>query len=432
MKNIIILSALLFSFISTAAEPVKIWISSVQDKQYYEEMVARYKKIDPNFSAEISAFGFMEMPDKLSVAMKTGIGTPDIVQLDEIVYSMFLRGPAPFLDLADRVKKADIAKDFHPQRLDLFSQGQAIYGLPQSISAYVIFYRKDLFEEFGISADDIQTWDDFQTLGADLAAEGQKFIPLDPSYFEVLLRQRGGRLFDKKGNAFPDFDLAVDTLEILAKMQKDKIGGLPDRGTIFDPVFFSGDVENNEVLAIIGADWYGLDMIQSFCPSLEGKWGIATLPAWTDKKTKKAYKSATFAGQGLMIYKGSKNVDKSWGFMEWVMTDKEANVARFVNRNSFPAYKPAWTDARLLATNSYFANESLGATILSVSSELPKINMNAKRGMAVFLMREKYFASVLMGYQTAEEALKELKGALDSGASMGGGKGPDDKGPQDK
>ncbi|WDE98508.1 extracellular solute-binding protein [Lentisphaera profundi] len=432
MKQLLALSILLFSFASVAAEPVKIWISSVQDKQYYEEMVKRYQKIDPDFKAEVAAFGFMEMPDKLSVAMKTGIGTPDIVQLDEIVYSMFLRGPAPFLDIADRVKKADIAKDFHPQRLALFKQDDALYGLPQSISAYLIFYRKDLFEEFGISADDIQTWDDLKTLGSDLAAEGQKLMPLDPSYFEVLLRQRGGRLFDEEGKAFPDFDLAVDTLEYLKSLQDAKIAGMPDRGTIFDPVFFSGDVENNEVLAIIGADWYGLDMIQSFCPSLEGKWGIATLPKWTDKKTKKSFKSATFAGQGLMIYKGSKNVDKSWGFMEWVMTDKEANVARFVNRNSFPAYKPAWSDARLLATNQYFANESLGATILSVSEELPMINMNAKRGMAVFLMREKYFASIMMGYQKPAEALKELKKMLDNGGSMGGGEGPDDKGPQDK
>ena len=405
MKKLLAIGLSIFSFALCAAEPVKIWISSVQDKQYYEEMVKRYNKIDPDFKAEISAFGFMEMPDKLGVAMKTGIGTPDIVQLDEVVYSMFLRGPVPFLDLSKRVNDAGIAKKFHPQRLDLFSQGKAIYGLPQSISAYVIFYRKDLFDEYGISAEDIDTWENFKNLGKDLAAEGQRFIPLDPTYFEVLLRQRGGRMFDEKGNAFPDFDLAVDTLKYLKSLQDAKIAVLPDRGTIFDPVF-SGDVENNEVLAVVGADWYGLDMIQSFCPALEGKWGVTPLPQWDDKKTKKSYASATFAGQGLMIYKGSKQIDRSWKFMNWVMTNNEANVARFVNRNSFPAWKPAWSDARLLATNQYFSNESLGATILSVSNELPKINMNAKRGMAVFLMREKYFASIMMGYQKLKRLSK--------------------------
>ena len=180
----------------------------------------------------------------------------------------------------------------------------------------------------------------------------------------------------------------------------------------------NGNGTVDTVRAIVGADWYGLDMLQSFCPELKGKWGIAPLPKWSEAKGK-TYDSATFAGQGLMIYKGSKQVDKSWEFMKWVMTDKEANVARFTERNSFPAYRPVWSDARLLAQSEYFSNEPLGLTVLQVSKELPPINMNAKRGMAVFLMREKYFASVMMGYQTATEALTELKAALDNPQGQG-------------
>ena len=413
MKKFLYL-ALFFGFaLSSFAEPVKIWISSVQDKKYYEDMATRYSKIDPSFKADIKAFGFMEMPDKLSVAMKTGVGAPDIVQLDEVVYSMFLRGEVPFVDISKQVKEANIAKDFHPQRLQLFSQKEKIYGLPQSLSSYVLYYRKDLFDEFGLDASDIDTWTKLKSIGMELKDEGQKTMPLDPSYFEVLLRQQGGKLFDEKGKAFPDFELAVKTLEYLKDLQKEGIAGLPDRGTVFDPVFFSGDVANNEVIAIIGADWYGLDMLQSFCPELKGKWGVAPLPKWDNAKGK-TYDSATFAGQGLMIYKGSQQVDKSWEFMKWVMTDKEANVSRFVDRNSFPAYKPVWTDARLIAQSEYFSNESLGLTVLQVSQDLPGISMNAKRGMAVFLMREKYFASVVMGHQTAREALTELKAALDN------------------
>ncbi|MDE0838550.1 MAG: hypothetical protein OSB41_05790, partial [Kiritimatiellae bacterium] len=60
------------------ADPVTIWISSYQDKQYYENMVKAYKQVDTHFDADIHAFGFMEMGDKLTVAMKTGVGTPDV------------------------------------------------------------------------------------------------------------------------------------------------------------------------------------------------------------------------------------------------------------------------------------------------------------------------------------------------------------------
>ena len=71
-------------------------------------MVQQYKKIDKDFNAEISAFGFMELPDKLGVAMKTGKGAPDVVQMDEVTYSMFLRGQPPFLDLTDKIKKSGL------------------------------------------------------------------------------------------------------------------------------------------------------------------------------------------------------------------------------------------------------------------------------------------------------------------------------------
>ena len=72
-------------------------------------------------------------------------------------------------------------------------------------------------------------------------------MALDPSFFEVILRQRGSDLFDSEGKFLPDFDLAVDTLSWIQSLSKREIALLPDRGTIFDPVFFSGDVESGEI-----------------------------------------------------------------------------------------------------------------------------------------------------------------------------------------
>ena len=41
------------------AESVNLWISSFQDKAYYEKMVEQYRvKVDQDFSANIQAFGF--------------------------------------------------------------------------------------------------------------------------------------------------------------------------------------------------------------------------------------------------------------------------------------------------------------------------------------------------------------------------------------
>ena len=99
----------------------------------------------------------------------------------------------------------------------------------------------------------------------------------------------------------------------------------------------------------MGADWYGLDLFQQFAPDMKGQWGMLPLPAWTDKKGKLGPRTATFARQGLMICKKSPHENEAWDFIEFVMKDADANLERYKQGNSFPAYLPSWKDKRLLA-----------------------------------------------------------------------------------
>ena len=81
-------------------------------------------------------------------------------------------------------------------------------------------------------------------------------------------------------------------------MAEKQIAVMPDRGSIFDPVFFSGDLEMGEVLCVIGADWYGLDL-SAICSRNGRVWGI--LPSTGKKQMVLGPRAASFAGQGLMI-----------------------------------------------------------------------------------------------------------------------------------
>ena len=401
----------LSGFQAVSAKPVEIWISSYTDKAYYEAMAELYKeKVDKDFEANVTAYGFAEMPDKLMVAIKTRKGGPDIVQLDEVFYGTFLGGKqVPFVDLTKRVKKAGLDKKLHPKRLNVFKWKDKVYGLPQSLSAMMLYYRKDMFEEHDIVPEDLQTWDDFEKIGAELAQKGQRFMALDPSFFEIVLRQRGTDLFDTKGNFLPDFDKAVDTLTWIQSLTKKEIALMPDRGTIFDPVFFSGDIESGEVLCVPGADWYGLDLIQQFSPHMKGEWGIMPLPAW-EEDGKRGPRTSTFAGQGTLIYKGSKQVEKSWKFLEWVITNKEAYTELFLKGNSFPAYLPAYKEEKILKTHEYFTGEpSMGKLLVELSKEIPDVVSHPKRPQAVFTIRENTFANVMHEIKSPKEALNELK-----------------------
>ena len=199
-----------------AAQPVEFWVNSQSDEKYYHSMIQAYKaKVDPAFEANVRSYGFTEMPDKLAIAIKTGINPPDIVQLDEIYFSLYLRGTIPFTDITSRVKKSGLDQGILPQRMGLFTWKDKIYGLPQSVSNVVLYYREDIFKELGITPKSIDTWPKLEAAAKKIRTDARSMLALDWSYFEILMRQRGYELFDKDGKPLPDSAVAVETLKKL-------------------------------------------------------------------------------------------------------------------------------------------------------------------------------------------------------------------------
>lgn len=411
----IAVSSLVIPFTKVSAE-LKLWISSFQDQSYYEQMGELYRqKTGKELELMVEAYGFREMPDKLGAVMRTGEGAPDLVQLDETFFGVFLNGPSPFSDLTQQISKSKLSKTLHPRRLEVFTYDKKTYGVPQSLSALVLYYRKDLFDDFDIKPEDITTWEDFARVGEGLIDnQGQRFLALDGTLFDSLLRQKGTDLFDEKGNFLPDEKVAASILSEFAKMAEKQIAVMPDRGSIFDPVFFSGDLEMGEVLCVIGADWYGLDLFQQFAPGMEGMWGMLPLPTWRKADGTLGPRTATFAGQGLMIMNSSKRKEEAWDFIEFVMTDEDANAERFLQGNSFPAYKPAWKDPRLLGNQPYF-EQSMGELLVELADEIPPVTVNPARPQAIFLMKENFFSSVMYGTLTPEDAIMRMRDAMKSG-----------------
>ena len=117
---------------SLNAEELVIWISSFQDQVYYEQMGELYsEKKKSDVTINVKAYGFREMPDKLGVAIRSGQGIPDIVQLDETFFGVFLNQDSPFMDLSKKVKSSGLAKDLHPKTIGGFHlQRQSDGGSP--------------------------------------------------------------------------------------------------------------------------------------------------------------------------------------------------------------------------------------------------------------------------------------------------------------
>jgi ABC-type glycerol-3-phosphate transport system substrate-binding protein len=395
--------------------PLQIWVTSETDAKYYQQMAELYAKTagHASFRADVRAYGHTEMPDKLAVAIKTGVNAPDVVQLDEIFFSLYLRGEVPFVDLTTRVRAAGLDKKIVPQRSRLFEYGGRVYGVPQSLSGIVLYYREDLFAEAKITPASIDTWEKFRTVGRTIRASSDRgLLALDWSYFEILLRQRGYDIYDASGKVTLDTPVAANTLEWLIQLKNDGVAVQPDRGTIFESAFFSGDVAAGEIMCIIGADWYGLDMIQHMAPTQSGQWRAMPLPVWTDAASRGKSTTSSFAGEGLLVYKGSKRVDDAWGFIQFVMESVEANVQRYLQGNSLTAYAPAWTDPRLHKPEPYFGGQSVAELLMTLAPQLPTVYASPHKAQLVNLWREKYWTAVMRGAIPPRTALAEIQAEL--------------------
>ena len=399
-----------FALAQAVKKPLSMWLSSENDAGYYRKMADLYRtKKRPGFALDVQAYGYTEMPDKLAVAIKTGASPPDLVQLDEIFFSLYLRGEVPFLDLTSRIKASGLDTKILKQRQALFAFGGKTYGLPQSVSAIVLYYRDDLVTRAGLQPADFETWEKLLAAGKKAKSSGPSLLSLDWSYFEILLRQRGFDLFDEAGAPQVDTKAAAETLEWLVRMARAGTGLQPDRGTIFEPSFFSGDVANDETMAILGADWYGLDMIQGLAPGTKGKWRAMPLPAWGDPDSRR---TSVFAGEGLLVYRDSKRADEAWEFIRFVMEDLDANVERYLQGNCFTAYRPAWSDPRLAAPEPFFGGQSLARLIAGLAPEVPVERASPYKAELVNLWREKYWSAVIRGTLSPAQALREIQEEL--------------------
>ena len=357
------------------SEPLKIWLSSAADLHDFENVVKLYQEqVDPNFRAEVQAFGFMDLVYRFNSALQTGVNMPDIVQFDENLVGAYLGNYVPFVDLTDRVLESGLNEKIPPQRMALFSYNDRIYGIPQSLSAVMLYYRADRFEELGINPDDIKTWDDFVEIGLKVKeTTGEYMVALDHSYFQILLRQRGGDIVDKNGNLAITSDLAIDTLDWIIDLLEMDIALVPSRGTLYDGLFIGGEL--HDVLTLIGPEWLGLDYLKYNAFDMEGLWRAMPLPRWNDGVSDDR-RTSSYGGQGLLITAGSNKVEEAWSFIEFALADIEGSVQRFVQDNSFPSYMPAWDDPRLLKSDPYFGGQSLGALLLELAPELPTQNQH--------------------------------------------------------
>ncbi len=212
-----------------------------------------------------------------------------------------------------------------PQALGLTTFEKRTFSVPLDVEPIVMFYRKDLFDAFGIEVP--RTWDEFVQAARVVRDKSPKrrlgIFPTDGAEtFGSFAWQAGAQWFDTSGGAW-NVSLADEpTRRIAAFWQRlideDLVFTNPGNGKLSDAQIASG-----EVLTLLAGAWKaGAHMNAQ--PAMKGLWRIAPLPQWDlDRPALGTQGGSTFA-----VSKDCRDPEAAMEFIIWQVSNPAALRAR--------------------------------------------------------------------------------------------------------
>ena len=132
-----------------------------------EEAGKVYQESHPDVELKFEEMGTDQIYKKLSTSLATGNGIADIICIEgEYLVGYADKFPEGFLDLSDIVDE----KDFLPSKISEVKYNDKIQAFPWDAGPEALFYRTDYFEEAGVDAASLKTWEDLIEAGKKIEA----------------------------------------------------------------------------------------------------------------------------------------------------------------------------------------------------------------------------------------------------------------------
>ncbi|HNP58804.1 MAG: extracellular solute-binding protein [Candidatus Nanopelagicales bacterium] len=239
----------------------------------------------------------------------------------------------------------DISKCLEPDAGDRFIGfawdqatfgGEGVFAIPQDTGPMAMFYRKDLFERYGIQVP--KTWDEFRVAAEEVHRKDPSvyltsFPQRDVGWFEGLAWQHGASWFNTEGSTWqvsvgdrPTTEVADYWQDLLARHLVTPLQGFSTPWT--------KALADGKVLTWISAVW-GNSTLSTNVPSTTGKWAVAPMPQWSGNGPS----AANWGGSTTAVLRGSEHPYEAAKFALWLNTDPKS--LELLNRSGglYPATK---------------------------------------------------------------------------------------------
>lgn len=298
---------------------------------------------EPSMQSVIDAFE-KENPDvhvvwentsgynKLNNAIQDGYGIPDVVQLEYYALRQYAVS-GQLVDITDRT--SDYEDFYTPGTWASVRLNDRVYGLPMDSGPMAFFYNEDVFEQAGIDASQIRTWDEYYEAAKKLKEIGV-YITADSgdaSFYSAMIWLAGGRPFSVSNdgkNVTINLTDDAGTNSFTEFWQKMIDEGLVYTGSDTWADKWKEAVGEGKVASLFAGAWMP-SLLMSNLPGTAGLWRVAQMPTKDGKTT-----TSENGGSALAVLQRSRKPEASYRFVEYVCHNADG-IKKRVDGGAFPA-----------------------------------------------------------------------------------------------
>ena len=338
----------------TAAEgtPLELWTFQEVHRQFYESMAEKWNEENPDkpVNLTVSVQPFDDMHNKLTIALQSGEGAPDMCDVEINKFPTYLEGEPQFMDLTSYVDP--YRDDIVASRLEVYSKDGVNYGIPTHVGATVAFYDTSILEPAGVDYKEIKTWDDYKEAGLKVVeATGKAMGAAETNgtfVYQAMLAAQGSVMTDEEGNPALDSAESIKALSTIQDLVEAGVDQTIPGGSV-DGEEGYGAINAGGYATIIRPLWY-MSRYPAYMEQIEaGRIGIAPIPVFDEADFGVSYGGG---GTGTVVTVQSENSELAAEWLCWAKLSEEGNRDIWNVLGFDPCNTSLWEDEELTTDES--------------------------------------------------------------------------------
>lgn len=391
-------------------EPTKLTFWTFQDahQEFMADAAETWNKNHPDrpIDLEIGVYSYDDNHNNLLIALQSGTGAPDIVDIEIGRFANYLKGTPQLVPLNDAI--APIEDKLIMSRFENYAKDGKYYGMDYHVGIPVIYYNTEICDAAGIDIDAIKTWDQYIEAGKQVVEKtGKPMTTLEIqehwSYYP-LETMAGTDWLGADGSVTLDSQENIDVLQMLYDMMYVDEIAIAAPGGYHHAEEYYGFMEAGGAASVWMPQWY-MNRFTDYMPGLSGKIAIRELPRFEEG----GRYAAGMGGTGTAVTNQSVDPDLAVDFLVEAKLSVEGAIKCWTELGFDPLRWDVWEMDEMKAENKFtdFYGTGVFDMLMNLRDELPSINITEKFPNAQTLVQSSVVFPVLSEQSmTPEEALK--------------------------